>query len=539
MFVGLWWENLFCFDLVWASVFFTNFCTKLLLLGNKTKKKTLFRNMNDVGSGSKVDSTVVSSQSAWEQLTQSQNHEHPSTAPAVVVPTTPTTPIKSAASPEFPASAPPPGTSAANFNEELPAELVNQGWRKFWSKRENRAYFWNKVTGESLWEMPGNDPLTDPLGICHGGPNQTQNGPNANSSLKRRASEDHQQGSGGAGSNNIAQPPLKKFILAGPWDLEIPTNVIMYDRVPTTFPPPHPEIEALRAALTIRLINNYTDLCQKRESITAPKDSFIRWLMERKVVDKGYDPLLPSNCVPEISPSMYREIMNDIPIKLVKPKFTGDARKQLSRYAEAAKVIFEQRPASHESKKIVKWNTEETFQWLRKTVGASYEDFQDRLAHLKGQCEPHLVDTVKGSVETLCTKVYGLSCDFAKRIKERHSHLLKENGIQELTHPLPPPMPRKVWCYPIQFSIPSPRMPTIDYSTDKDFMTIKYTNASLPTTDTHKINIAHLQKLVRTRRVVTIETQIANLPFYRSNSIATTVMTTKNLSSLSVVCTAC
>lgn len=57
--------------------------------------------------------------------------------------------------------------SASSYGEELTAELVNQGWRKFWSKRENRPYYWNKITGESLWEMPGLrpfDPLTDPLG---------------------------------------------------------------------------------------------------------------------------------------------------------------------------------------------------------------------------------------------------------------------------------------------------------------------------------------------------------------------------------------
>lgn len=86
--------------------------------------------------------------------------------------------------------------------------------------------------------------------------------------------------------------------------------------------------------------------------------------------------------------------MNDIPIKLVRPKFTGDARKQLSRYAEAAKKIMESRNAEAESRKVVKWNVDETFQWLRRTVGATYDDFQDRLAHLKQQCQPHLTETV-------------------------------------------------------------------------------------------------------------------------------------------------
>lgn len=75
--------------------------------------------------------------------------------------------------------------------------------------------------------------------------------------------------------------------------------------------------------------------------------------------------------------------MNDIPIKLTHPKFTGDARKQLSRYAEAAKKMIESRNASPESRKVVKWNAEDTFQWLRRTVGATYDDFQNRLAHLR------------------------------------------------------------------------------------------------------------------------------------------------------------
>lgn len=49
--------------------------------------------------------------------------------------------------------------------------------------------------------------------------------------------------------------------------------------------------------------------------IEPPRESFNRWMLERKVVDKGCDPLLPSNCEPVVSPSMFREIMNDIPIR--------------------------------------------------------------------------------------------------------------------------------------------------------------------------------------------------------------------------------
>jgi len=37
---------------------------------------------------------------------------------------------------------------------DLPAELLAVGWRRFWSRREKRPYFYNKLTSESRWEMP-------------------------------------------------------------------------------------------------------------------------------------------------------------------------------------------------------------------------------------------------------------------------------------------------------------------------------------------------------------------------------------------------
>lgn len=33
-------------------------------------------------------------------------------------------------------------------------ELVQAGWSKCWSKRENRPYWFNRFTNQSLWEMP-------------------------------------------------------------------------------------------------------------------------------------------------------------------------------------------------------------------------------------------------------------------------------------------------------------------------------------------------------------------------------------------------
>ncbi|KAG5675320.1 hypothetical protein PVAND_005231 [Polypedilum vanderplanki] len=471
-----------------------------------------------------IGAKTESQSSAWEALAQTQNYEHPirqqpgmqqiplnnSNANNITtVPKTPTT-ISSGVSisPLINTVQQPPTQQNQNasqqqqaleYGEELHPELVRQGWKKFWSKRENRPYYWNKITNESLWETPvlnKFDPLTDPLGICSS--NSSATGSNSPHSpipgpsrqpykppLKRNLSHPNQ-----------AQPPMKKFVLAGPWDLEVQSNVYIYNRPPSHLLHPHPEIEYMRGIAAQKLLQTYENLCQQRESIKAPKGSFNRWLIERKVIDKGVDPLFPSQCTPEVSQSMYREIIQDIPIKLVKPKYTSDARKQLSRYAEAAVHIIEKSPSAHaESKKIVKWNAEETFEWLRRTVGASYEDFQDRLEHLKRQCEPHLIETVKSNVEALCIKVYHLSIEHVKKIRDRHIMLLKENGLNDPTPALPPSSRKEEICTPIQFALPPIRLPVVDYQFERDHINVKYTYPSAQQPDTHTLNMTHLQKL--------------------------------------------
>lgn len=170
--------------------------------------------MNEVG----TSKDVIAGPSAWDKLTASESHSHPIQGPPK----------------------PPDQGAPINYGEELNAELVQQGWKKFWSKRENRPYFWNKISGESMWEMPqlgGNkfDIVTDPLGICNpNGHNNAPLGPPPTHSLKRRASEDAVPISplGPPQSLNAHpnltphHPPLKKFVLAGPWDLEIGSNVV-------------------------------------------------------------------------------------------------------------------------------------------------------------------------------------------------------------------------------------------------------------------------------------------------------------------------
>ncbi|CAB0036887.1 unnamed protein product [Trichogramma brassicae] len=248
------------------------------------------------------------------------------------------------------------------------------------------------------------DPHMDPLAIHHGNgqiPPGTPGGP-----LKRRASEDA-----------AAMPATKKLFLAGPWDLEIGSNVITFERAPTNLYQVHPDVEFIEI-----------------------------------------------------------------------PKFTGDARKQLSRYAEAAKKVIESRDASSESRKVVKWNAEDTFQWLRRTVGATFDDFQDRLTHLKRQCQPHLTETVKASVEGICLKIYHLSKEYAKKVKEKNEQIAKEHNINEQSV-ASVNTNRKVWCYSVQFSRQSPRLPVIEFNHEGDQTMLRYHNEGMC------INTHYLTKL--------------------------------------------
>ncbi|XP_077993785.1 mRNA (2'-O-methyladenosine-N(6)-)-methyltransferase-like [Glandiceps talaboti] len=387
---------------------------------------------------------------------------------------------------------------------DLPEELLQAGWRKFWSKRERRPYYFNKNSNQSLWDMPPlNSPQvlrqSDPLGISSAIVPETR--PNRNSTdgarpvqaavigEKRKSMDDQSMGPPSKRQQQVQQNPANMPGLKSPyWDFTLNNNTWIMERKPINVLPPHPDIEMERALLTARLRTTYQDMCHGRENIHAPKESFNRWLLERKVCDRGNDPLLPSNCPKEISPSMYREIINDIPVKLFRPKYANDARKQLFRYVEAAKKMINSRNVSPESRKVVKWNVEDTFSWLRSQQSASLEECKERLTHLKTQCGPHLTEAAKSSVEAICTKMYHLSCEYAKKVSDKHWEILKEHGITEIPY-FRDPAVRKVPCYSIQLAAPSPRLPTVEYTIENQYTVLKCKN------ETCKVNSSHFQKL--------------------------------------------
>jgi len=190
------------------------------------------------------------------------------------------------------------------------------------------------------------------------------------------------------------------------------------------------------------------------------------------------------------------------------------------------------RSASSESRKIVKWNVEDTFNWLRRTVGANYDDFQERLKHIKvieipfvhkrdgflilhvsllqTQCQPHIMEAAKTSVEGICKKMFTLSSDYAQKVKEKNAEILKESNISgiyvkafylfktfsnfftflEHSVRVNVPFQCKVWCYPVQFALPSPRLPIVEFFQDKEQTQLRFKGEVM------RINNSYLSKLV-------------------------------------------
>ncbi|XP_029548871.1 mRNA (2'-O-methyladenosine-N(6)-)-methyltransferase [Salmo trutta] len=413
---------------------------------------------------------------------------------------------------------------------ELPDELVQAGWSKCWSKRENRPYWFNRFTNQSLWEMPvlgQHDVISDPLGLNAAPAEGTGDAGVGNGQRKRRLSEEAAQG----GPNSFKRPKIEVGIPVAPttpivpispitpgakpwnsttgtedkpgqhsmpapapyrpsviyWDLDIQTNAVIRERPPANHLPPHPEMELQRAQLTTKLRQHYHELCYQREGIEPPRESFNRWLLERKVLDKGPDPLLPSECDPIISPSMFREVMNDIPIRLSRIKYKEEARKLLFKYAEAAKKMIDSRNATPDSRKVVKWNAEDTMNWLRRDHSASKEDYMDRLEHLRKQCGPHVAAVAKDSVEGICTKIYHISAEYVRRIHQAHQTLLKDCNVSDPE--AADVQDRLVYCYPIRLALPSPAQPRVELHFENDIACLRYKGEMV------KVNRSHFTKL--------------------------------------------
>ncbi|MBN3325139.1 PCIF1 factor, partial [Atractosteus spatula] len=287
------------------------------------------------------------------------------------------------------------------------------------------------------------------------------------------------------------------------WDLDIPTNAVIRERAPADHLPPHPEIELLRAQLTAKLRQHYHELCYQREGEQkgrpAPPSSYT----PRGELLRGSpsSPLLGS--APPMSQYLYPH-QNHFPREKKNVRFktqrnpTGKKKSLIRKVSrrlvplDASVLCSPGRNASPDSRKVVKWNVEDTFSWLRKDHSASKEDYMDRLEHLRKQCGPHVAAVARDSVEGICSKIYHISGEYAVMLP-----------------PVPPPestesteaSERLVYCYPVRLAIASPPQPRVELHFENDIACLRYKGEMV------KVNRNYFNKLELLYRYSCIDDQ--------------------------------
>ena len=85
------------------------------------------------------------------------------------------------------------------------------------------------------------------------------------------------------------------------------------------------------------------------------------------------------------------------------------------------------------------------------------------------------------------------------------------------------PHQRKVWCYPIQFALPCPRLPTVEFCQDKEQTQLRYKGEVM------RVNNMYFSKLVRTLKNICIKLLLKIIWFFRSNCTVMAVLMTESL----------
>ena len=119
------------------------------------ERGTHHENLNPSGamSSNNNNETLMKPRTRTIPQNSTDNSQHNNVPPPLKMPPPegiPMRPDTPCPSPVTQTPIPPPG----HPQFDLPPELLEQGWEKYWSSREKRPYFFNKVNGERRWEMP-------------------------------------------------------------------------------------------------------------------------------------------------------------------------------------------------------------------------------------------------------------------------------------------------------------------------------------------------------------------------------------------------
>ena len=145
--------------------------------------------------------------------------------------------------------------------------------------------------------------------------------------------------------------------------------------------------------------------------IDPPKMSFNRWLVDRHVLldlvdDEGRDSLIPGKVEPQVSVSLAREIIEDLPVKVpMFPRDVADARRSLQKYLNAGFEVLHHPPAGG---KILEEEQVATLKNHLQSANARLERpdttdaIMDHLRRLKMQCGPLFEEIFRPLVDQVC-----------------------------------------------------------------------------------------------------------------------------------------
>ncbi|KAL9651821.1 hypothetical protein ABK040_000169 [Willaertia magna] len=247
---------------------------------------------------------------------------------------------------------------------------------------------------------------------------------------------------------------------------------------------PQIELEILRSKLLQQVRDKQKSLLiEKIEMNVVPKQSFNRWLLERKVLESKwiinnyssfnsnrndnnyyFDPLIPSlfsfiqsndnnNGIDPRSESLKREILEDIPVKVsMFPRSSKDAKQSMEIYLNYCKDLNENdnigNILSNEIKLFINNKCNEYNSWLIKELNSNRSDkekennIMDKLKECKDVIGKILQEKLNNVVEELCselavfsnqlvvTKVKDVQVNLTKLILDNNPDLLKMEHSQ-------------------------------------------------------------------------------------------------------------
>lgn len=234
---------------------------------------------------------------------------------------------------------------------------------------------------------------------------------------------------------------------------------------------PRLEIELERASILIELRQYYKDLLKELLDVDlVPKQSFNRWMFERKVLENIHlkqklenigciDPILPSLLTPVTenssendsayfidpkSVSLRREVLDDIPVKVnMFPKNASEAKLSMTTYIDACRALCKK---DHIGNSLTDIEKEKIFtscdnysQWTDKEFKSNtkekekQDNIMNKLKEMKEEIGKLLQEKVSSVVDKLCSS---LSIKSNLLINTRFKNLLRKHMMNDYSNVL-------------------------------------------------------------------------------------------------------